>query len=204
MTALKSNLDLAADENDAAQRAQFLARAQATVTRLENTSRDLLDLSRLEAHTSQPSQTDVNLLALVQANTEVYASRAEQVRVHFETHLPQTVVLIRADAGQVQRAPDNVVDNALKFTPSGGTVRVELRQETKEARIVVSDTGIGIPDEDIQPLFQRFHRARNASAYPGSGLGLAIVKAIMQEQHGNVRVEPQAVGTRFILEWRTV
>lgn len=68
----------------------------------------------------------------------------------------------------------------------------------------VSDTGIGIPPDDVPSLFQRFHRARNAAAYPGSGLGLAIAQAILREQHGNLRVEPLEVGTRFILEWRTV
>lgn len=201
LTALKSNLDLAADENDAAARAQFLARAQTTVVRLETLSRDLLDLSRLEAHASQSTPTNVNLVALVERNAEVYASRAEQAGIHFDTVLPVAPIWIRADAVQVQRALANLIDNALKFTPAGGVVRVEFAQDEKRVRVLVSDTGIGIPGEDMPQLFQRFHRARNSSAYPGSGLGLALVKAIMQEQHGNVQVEPLEVGTRFILEW---
>lgn len=201
LTALKGNLELAADENDIAQRALFLSRAQRTVARLETVSRDLLDLSRLEAPASQAVATNVNLLALVQTSAEVYASRAEQAGLQFETALPFTPVFIHGDGAQIQRAMGNLIDNAIKFTPAGGTVRLELQDDGASTRIQVSDTGIGIPPEDLPQLFQRFHRARNAAAYPGSGLGLAIVQAIMQAQHGLVRVEPLAVGTRFTLEW---
>jgi signal transduction histidine kinase len=68
-------------------------------------------------------------------------------------------------------------------------------------QLSVTDTGIGIPSDDLPHLFNRFHRSRNAANYPGSGLGLAIVKAIVEQQGGQVMVENSASGTRFTLHW---
>jgi signal transduction histidine kinase len=94
------------------------------------------------------------------------------------------------------------VDNACKFTASGGVVQLRLAGEDGEAVLSVSDTGIGIPTEDLGQLFNRFHRGRNATAYQGSGLGLAIVKAIMEQQDGKVTAENFLGGARFTLRWR--
>jgi signal transduction histidine kinase len=101
----------------------------------------------------------------------------------------------------VNRVVDNLVDNACKFTPPGGTVGITLRREDGIAKLVVSDTGIGIPAGDLPQLFNRFHRGRNATLYTGSGLGLAIVKAILQPQGGRVIAENRSPGARFTVEW---
>jgi signal transduction histidine kinase len=100
---------------------------------------------------------------------------------------------------KLEIAIGNLLDNALKFTPAGGTVVLGLRAETGWVRVWVSDTGIGIPPEDLPGLFQRFRRGRNASAYPGSGLGLAIVRAIMDLHGGSVSVESREGRSRFEL-----
>src|SRR5581483_9036578 len=93
------------------------------------------------------------------------------------------------DPSQFTRALDNLVDNAVKFTPSGGSVKIQLQFDAHRVRLTVSDSGIGIPEEDLPQLFNRFHRGRNATAYAGSGLGLAIVQAIVEQQGGQISVE---------------
>ena len=91
----------------------------------------------------------------------------------------------------------NLVDNAVKFTPEGGAIRVVVRTEGAEAVLTVSDTGIGIPAEEAGRVFSRFSRGREVSGIPGSGLGLAIVKAAVDSVGGRIDFESDARGTVF-------
>jgi len=100
---------------------------------------------------------------------------------------------------QLRRALSNLLDNAIKFTPEGGAVRAGVRQGGDWVEWWVEDTGIGIPADDLLQLFSRFHRGRNAAAYPGSGLGLAIVKAITEAHGGQGWVENVERGTYFAI-----
>ena len=131
---------------------------------------------------------------LLQACSELYASQAEQAGLIFAQDLPSESVFIRADASEIMRAVDNLVDNACKLTSPAGTVRVALSQQEAQAIIAVADTGIGIPEDDLPQLFNRFHHGRNTMAYPGSGLGLAIVKAIVSAHGGHVEVQSAGEG----------
>ena len=111
--------------------------------------------------------------------------------------MPQVPVSVLGDEAQLQQALGNLLDNAIKFTPEGGTVEIGLCQEDEWAKLWVEDRGIGIPVEDLSYLFSRFHRGRNAVSYPGSGLGLAIVKAIVETHGGKVKGENVETGSRF-------
>jgi signal transduction histidine kinase len=201
LTVLRTNLDLISDEKNAANRAAFVADAKAMVQRLEELNTNLLDLSRLEAHINITKDTLVDLTELLQARTEVYASQAEQSGLIFERDLPSEPVFIRADGNEILRAIDNIVDNSCKFTPQDGTIRLTLSQQDEQAVISVIDTGIGIPEDDLPQLFNRFHRGRNTTAYPGSGLGLAIVKAIVTAHGGQAEVQSggQGKGSEFMI-----
>ena len=201
LTVLRTNLDLMPDEEDAAKRAAFVADARTMVQRLEELNTNLLDLSRLEASDHAARDTIVDLTALLSARSEAHASQAEQSGLGFEQTLPSDSVFIRADASEVTRALDNLVDNACKFTPPEGTIRIGLSQQDQQAVISVRDTGIGIPNADLSQLFRRFHRGRNTTAYPGSGLGLAIVKAIVTAHEGRVDVQSpgEGKGSKFTI-----
>ncbi|MGZ6346273.1 MAG: sensor histidine kinase, partial [Anaerolineales bacterium] len=194
LTALQTNLDLALDENDAATRLAFISRARGTVKRLEELNTNLLDLSRLEANGMLIRQDVVDLAELLGGRIEVYASQAEQAGLIFDAEVPTTTVLISADGSQIARAWDNLVDNACKFTPQGGTVHVALTQEDGQVIFSVTDTGVGIPADDLPQIFNRFHRGRNTMVYPGNGLGLAIVKAIVAPYGGQVEVQSAGEG----------
>jgi two-component system sensor histidine kinase BaeS len=192
LTALRTNLELASDD-------KFVRRAQAQVGRLEALTEGLLALSRIEAGEQAEGHTAVALTSLVQEVSELYASRAEQSGLTFDLALSGTPVTVRGDEPQLRRILDNLLDNSIKFTPQGGAVSVKLVREGKWAELSVEDTGIGIPEDDLPHLFGRFHRGRNAAAYPGSGLGLAIVKAIAESHDGQVAAENTAQGARFTL-----
>ncbi|MBI1881256.1 MAG: HAMP domain-containing histidine kinase [Chloroflexi bacterium] len=199
LTALRTNLELAADESQAAEQRGLVERAQAQVERLETLTHDLLDLSRLETGAGQANFGPVMLNVLVQETGELYASRAEQAGLNFSLALPEQPIVGLGNETHLRRALSNLLDNALKFTPAGGAVRVGLRRDGDWVEVWVEDNGIGIPPGDVPFVFSRFHRGRNAAAYPGSGLGLAIVKAIAESHGGQVAVEDTMPGTCFRL-----
>jgi signal transduction histidine kinase len=192
LTALRTNLELAPDD-------EAMRRAQSQIERLETLTQGLLDLSRIEAHDPAEARASVALVQLVREVTEMYASQAEQAGLSFDLVLPATPVSVTGDQAQLRRALGNLMDNAIKFTPEGGAVRVELNIENQRAELWVEDTGIGIPEQDLPHLFSRFHRGSTAAAYPGSGLGLAIVKAIVEAHGGQVKGENVERGARFTI-----
>jgi signal transduction histidine kinase len=194
LTALHTNLELASTSPDPS---VYLAHANEQLQRIENLTTDLLDLSRIETDTPGNENADVHLQDLFLEMNETFASQAEQAEIVFSIDLPDRAVVVPGKKDQLQRAVTNLVENALKFTPPGGSVTVGLRQTDAEALIWVEDTGIGIPPEDVPLIFNRFHRGRNIAGYAGSGLGLSIVQAIVERHHGRIEVESLDGGTRF-------
>ncbi len=194
LTALRTNLELAHAAQSLAEKDEFLARAVDQNQRLERLASGLLDLSRIEAaHPGAPvSQFDLGSLA--GESGERFAGRAEQANRQFSLALPAQPVWISGRQQQIQRLLENLLENALKFTPPGGSIHLELAQEAAWAVLTVSDTGIGIEAADLPHIFERFHRGRNTTGYPGSGLGLAIVKAIVDGHGGTVSADSGAPG----------
>ena len=167
--------------------------------RLEGLSANLLQLSRLDTGAVPAPAEPIDLGVLVHHVVDTVASRAEQARIELVLDLSDTPVWVCGYPERLTSALGNLTDNALKFTPAGGTITIGLAVDGGTARVWVSDTGIGIPSGDMEGLFGRFHRGRNASAYPGNGLGLAIVKATMDLHGGSVQAESSPAGSRFDL-----
>ncbi|MCD4687249.1 MAG: HAMP domain-containing histidine kinase, partial [Anaerolineae bacterium] len=174
ITALRTNLELAAASDHPDEFRADIAHAQTELTRLETLTRGLLALARIEAQDEKPARTTVDLTALTQQMHERYASRAEQNGVDLVLEAPPTPVATQADAAQFSRLFENLLDNALKFTLHDGTVTLGLDADAQSILLWVSDTGIGIPPDEMPRLFNRFHRASNVASYPGNGLGLVI------------------------------
>jgi signal transduction histidine kinase len=199
ITVLQTDLELARTAPDEHERARLMERLAGQVERLHVLVRSLLDLSRLEGKAGLKQHERVDLTSLAQSVSEVYASRAEQAGLFFELKLPDEPITVTGDPAQLRSALENLLDNALKFTPSDGTVRLVLARQAQQVFLIVEDTGIGIPEDDLPLLFRRFHRGRNAAAYPGNGLGLAIVEQIARLHGGSVKAENLAPGVRFTL-----
>ena len=193
LTALRTNLELIEDDD--------IPSALEQVERMDALTRSLLDLSQLEANPSEIQSEDVDLAALLRDLSEPYASRAEQAELSFNLEIEHDPAIINGDANQLITLIQNLLDNAVKFTPAGGQVNVNLSEQDDTVQLIVADTGIGIPADDMPHLFSRFHRGRNASAYPGSGLGLAIVKVIADQLGAKIRVNSDPSGTVFVVHF---
>ena len=163
----------------------------------------MLDLSQTGARIERSPRTDVDLAAVVRQMTEFYASVAEDKRVAFILDIPDGEIVRSAHKAKLQQMVGNLLDNAVKFTPAGGTVSVTLSKEpeTGLARLAVSDTGIGISEADQANLFKRFWRSDASRSLPGNGLGLAVVKAIVTSYGGSVTCTSRpGVGTTFVVK----
>jgi signal transduction histidine kinase len=193
LTALQTNIELAREEETVSARSLYLSRAQEQSQRLETLINNLLDLSRIEGADAKSHSELVDFAQLVREIGEQFASRAEQSEREFNLNVADGRVAVMGHREQLKQVLINLFENALKFTPRHGLISVSLQRSENEVTLNVTDTGIGIPPEDLPHLFERFHRGRNASEYPGNGLGLAIVRAIATAQGGkvSVRSEPQ-------------
>ena len=184
----------------AAELAAGVAEETSSMLELINT---MLDLSQTGARIERSPRMDVDLAAIVRQMTEFYASVAEDKGVAFVLDLPDGEIVRSAHKAKLQQLVGNLLDNAVKFTPSGGTVSVTLTKEpeTGLARLAVSDTGIGISDADKPNLFKRFWRSDVSRSLPGNGLGLAVVKAIVTSYGGSVTCSSRpGVGTTFVVK----
>jgi signal transduction histidine kinase len=160
---------------------------------------DLLDLSRIEE--GMPLQTEaVSLAALLEQQT-AKAERAARGRgVLLCVEAPPEEVVVVADPERIGQVVANLVSNAIKYTPAGGTVTLSAMREGDYGALSVRDTGLGIPAEAIPHLFEAFYRVpeREHMEAEGTGLGLSIVKAIVDQHHGDIRIESEpGHGSRF-------
>jgi signal transduction histidine kinase len=178
------------DDTDAATRREFLERSLEQVARLEWLSTNLLDLSRIDAGIFPLDIHEGDLRdpiqAVVQATSEVAMSRG----IALDSRVPAEPVLLQFDRERIIQLLSNLVGNAVKFTPRGGAVSVELVARETEAVIEVRDTGPGIPQEELPRIFDRFYRGTNTgdARASGSGLGLAIVRSIVEMHGGEIAV----------------
>ncbi|GIV51942.1 MAG: hypothetical protein KatS3mg038_2463 [Candidatus Kapaibacterium sp.] len=176
-----------------------LASALEEVGRLSKVVEGLLELSRAESGQTQMDWERLNFTELVAAVAEDFAVLAEEQGIALTTTL-QPFVQIVGDRARLQQVVINLLDNAIKYTPRGGAVCVQLHVEDASAVLMVSDTGIGIPAEDLPHIFDRFYRVDKARHRTpgGSGLGLSIVQWIVHAHHGSINVESsEGSGTSF-------
>ncbi|MCB0194238.1 MAG: response regulator [Anaerolineae bacterium] len=154
---------------------------------------DILELSRFDAGMIETKREPMNLVPLINKLVEDLHPLADSSQVHLEWRKPMFEPVILADPIQIERVSRNLIDNAIKYTPSGGSIIVEvLREAVKEKDFValrVTDTGMGIPKEHVSKIFERFHRVDPSHTIPGTGLGLAIVKEIVSSHDGDIYVE---------------
>ncbi|MBN1201283.1 MAG: HAMP domain-containing histidine kinase [Anaerolineae bacterium] len=197
LTALRTNLELITTYNMPDTARTDVKQALNELKRLEMLTRNLLALARLEAPDTVVQRSPLDLAVLARQMHERYASRAEQAEITLTVDAPGQPILIQANQEQIMRMLDNLLDNALKFTPGQGQVTLGMCTEEDTVRVWVQDTGIGIPEDDLPKLFGRFHRGRNAAAYPGNGLGLVITRSIVEEHGGHITVESSEAGTCF-------
>ncbi len=179
---------------------QFLAVAERNARRLLKLVGDLLFTAQVESGQFPLDTREIDLLSIVSASVESAAPIADAAGITLVGELPEGPVMLRADPVRIGQALDNLVSNAIKFTPRGGQVTVGVGLPPGEAVVTVADTGLGIPPAELDRLFTRFFRATTATrnAVPGVGLGLNITKAIVTAHGGTMDVaSEEGVGTEF-------
>jgi signal transduction histidine kinase len=197
LTALQADLELAERKAASDDERRLVGRALDQTARLAGLSNNLLQLSRLEAGEPATEAQSADIAAVARELADGVASRAEQAGVDLTLDVTPEALFVPLDSTRMQTVLANLLDNAVKFTPEGGTVSLTVRREGDDAVATVTDTGVGIPAEEQRAVFERFHRARNVSAYPGNGLGLAIVKAAVDQADGAVAFTSTEAGTTF-------
>jgi signal transduction histidine kinase len=159
--------------------------------RLERLVDDLLDFARLESGAFKLVLAEGDLVAKVRAIAHASKPQAAERAITLTLNVPEAAVPLQMDAGRIEQVLNNLVGNALKFTPPGGRVTVTVRPGADAVRVEVADTGDGIAPGHLPHLFDRFYQVDNTSTRQvgGTGLGLAISKALVEAHGGHIGVE---------------
>jgi two-component system phosphate regulon sensor histidine kinase PhoR len=206
LTSIKAFVETLLDgELEGRERAlEFLRIALKHTDRMGALIDDLTDLSLIETGAVSLELEDVNVAELAQDVCATVAHRHAASQVDLRVVVPDSFV-VRADRRRLEQILVNLVDNAVKFNRPGGSVTISARREAQCALVEVEDTGVGIPFESLEKIFNRFYRVDRARSQEmgGTGLGLAIVKHLMRLHGGFVRVESELNrGSKFTLEFR--
>lgn len=195
LTAIKAYAEtlLAGALNDADNNVQFVHRIEEQADRLHQLILDLLSLARIESGQEQFDIGPAPLGEAVAACLAQHTAAADAKRLVVETDPSPTPVVVSVDREGLRQMLDNLVDNAVKYTPPGGRITVRWQAVDRMVRLDVEDTGIGIPASEQTRIFERFYRVDRARSRElgGTGLGLSIVKHLVQAMGGAVQVSSQ-------------
>lgn len=155
--------------------------------KLERLLNDFVELSKLEISESKPEFGPFSMEKALYEKIRAEKSESDKRHIEISFEHPNTLPIINADTVMINRVITNLLDNALKYTNTGGTITVNLVDREEDIMVQITDTGIGIPEEHLPHIFDAFYRVNTDS--PGSGLGLSIVKKIVEAHGGNIWVE---------------
>jgi two-component system sensor histidine kinase TctE len=194
LAGLRSQTELALGERDPATVRKTLERLAAGTERATALANRLLTLARAGTYV-RSKQTDVDLCALAKdvIADHLPAANARRQDLGFEGPAAGDTAVVHGDRVLLRELLSNLLDNAVRYTPEGGIITVEVKRTGDGASLAVRDTGPGVPDDERSKVFEPFYRGRDAVA-PGSGLGLAIVRTIAGAHGASVRLEPNAGG----------
>jgi len=180
----------------------FLLTVQRNARRLHRLVDDLLSdalkLGRAELHLGR-----ISFAAVVRASAIEAEKSARAAGLEFDVEIGQAILEVQGDSERLSQVIDNIFNNAIKFTPTGGTIRGQVKREGRDAVVRISDTGRGIPADEVEDVFTKFFRSPGVQvdAIPGTGLGLAISKTIIEAHGGSIDLS-SVVGVGTTLEVR--
>ncbi len=195
-------LDGALDDRETAE--EFLGIINNEADRMSFLVRDLLQLSRFDNNQIELSLSRINVDSFIAENVKASRILAENKKQNLIFAPLGRDVFISADRGRITQVINNVITNAIKYSPEGSTVKIWAEEEKDRVNIMVEDNGIGISKNDLPRIFERFYRVDKARsrAMGGTGLGLAIAKEIMERHGGSISVESEILrGTKMTLSF---
>jgi two-component system sensor histidine kinase ChvG len=189
LASIRTASELLPSIEDGDQRRRFLQIVQRDVARMERLLAGLREISRIDARLDDGEVQAVDLAALLESIVEGYRLRVRQ-RVGFELTKPDAGPVVRAVPDRLTQVFENLLENALSFSPAGGSVRVALSTEPRAVLVTIADDGPGIPPEHVERIFARFfsYRPGSPGANGHAGLGLPIAKAIVERYGGAIEV----------------
>jgi len=169
---------------------RFLKIIRDHAVRMGRLTEDLLKLSLIEAGKLELNLQPVAVSELVEPCVEIVRPKAEQKELTLVTECPADLPRVLGDGNRLREVMQNLLDNAVQYTPPGGCIRVHAASDNGAVVVAVSDTGVGIPQSDRERIFERFYRVDNARSREvgGTGLGLAIAKHLVEAHNGRIEV----------------
>ena len=171
------------------QQREFIQRVQVSVQSITSLVNDLLELGRIEAGFDSQNEV-VPLEGIIRYTLETLGGQISDKHLNIHLDLPMDIPPMRGNPIRLRQMLDNLVGNAIKYTPESGDITIEMEVQSEQIILRISDNGPGIPPADQPHIFEKFYRASNVpKGVGGSGLGLAIVKSIVDSHHGRIWVE---------------
>lgn len=184
-------------------RLEYLTTARKHAARLNALIQELFELAKLDSSRMQPQFEYFPITDLIQDVIQEFELEADAANIRLQVHPPVRPLSVFADISLIQRVLENLVANAVKFTPNGGTITIAIKNSHDRVGVTVSDTGSGIGGDDLPRIFDRFYRAEQGeeSRATSTGLGLAIAKRILELHDSEITVTSTvSVGTSFEFE----
>jgi len=196
LASIRSAGEMLEDIEDPAERSRFIGRINQDVRRLERLITGVREVSRLDADLDALPVEDVLLAPLLEGVALGKKANSDQVELELQVDEKDKDLKVRASADRLQQVLENLLDNAISFSPQGGKIRLELHRRQGDAVIEIEDQGPGIPPEHLERIFERFftYRPGQSNASHHTGLGLAIVKAIVEGYGGTIEARPKQEG----------
>jgi signal transduction histidine kinase len=161
----------------------------------------MLDITEAEAGVNNVNPEEFEMVALIQEACEIFRPLADEKGIDLKTNLPESVIF-KSDRKKMQRIVTNILENAIKYTPEHGVVSISAAAQDGKIRIDFEDTGIGISENDLPHIFERFYRCDRSRSQGGVGLGLSLTKAYTESMNGTISVSSTInQGTTFTLRF---
>jgi signal transduction histidine kinase len=200
MTRLRGIAETALNSSDPALLRDALADCLEESDRVIEMLNTLMDISEAETGTMTLRREPTDLDDLIRQSVELYEDLAEERGVEIRTNVPSTLV-VEVDRNRMRQVLANLIDNGVKYTPAGGVVEIAAHRDNADAAVTVSDTGVGIPADELPRIWDRLYRGDKSRSSRGLGLGLSLVKAIVAAHGGKVSVRSRP-GEGSIFELR--
>lgn len=181
-------LQLKAEQLSQDEQQAYIGIALQHCNRLQKLISELFELSRLENQGAQLHFEAFSMSELIQDVSQKFQLEAQNKNIKMSVDIPSQPALVSADISLIQRVLENLIENAIKYTPDGGSININLDNGSNKVATSITDTGQGIPSEDIPHIFDRFYRVDKHRQTEGTGLGLAIAKRIIQLHNSTIDV----------------
>jgi signal transduction histidine kinase len=179
---------------------QIIESIQSETMRLTTLSSSFLDLARLESGRVQFHKSSFPVRPMLEECVSLMQAKADESRVSIRLDVPADMLTVQADRDKLKQVALNLISNAIKYNRPGGQISIKAKMSENEWHLFFADTGLGIPEDELPRMFEKFHRVRATEKITGTGLGLSICKGIVQGHGGRISVQSKlGEGTQFTI-----